>query len=169
MKKIFLSSAYKVKHKDISKANVIEKLSDDLRSKLVGVQNFVYARPETKCLVNDNLLYTGGFYYEEAPQEKLKFGECENVVNRELKEIDDCDIFIVSLLEYCAIASVTELIYAAFKDKKIIVFLSEKITQFKTEYEYWFPVITSLKMNNNVELIYVNDEIEIINYIKDNL
>ena len=43
----------------------------------------------------------------------------------------------------------------------------EKITQFKTKYEYWFPLITSMIINNKIEIIYVEKEEEIIDYINN--
>ena len=79
----------------------------------------------------------------------------------------DADIVLVSLLKYSAIASITELLYASFKNKKIIVFCDKNITRFETEYEYWFPLITSMIQNNNVQIVYVKNEEEIINYINN--
>ena len=108
-----------------------------------------------------------GFYYEKDKFQNCKYGECENTVKCELEQIDNSDIVFVSLLKYSAIASITELMYASFKNKKVIVFCDENITQFKTEYEYWFPLIAAMNVNENIEIKYVKTEDEILKYINN--
>lgn len=168
MIKIFFSSPYNIQHKDINPDNVLEMLGDDIRTKIIGdVKKFVYGSDGVKIKGNNNVLYLGGFYYEKEIFLDSKYGECENTVRCELEQIDRSDIVFVSLLKYSAIASVTELLYAGFKKKKIVVFCDKNITQFKTEYEYWFPLITSMFMDNNIKIIYVKNENEIVNYINN--
>lgn len=168
MIKIFFSSPYNIKHKDINPENALIKLKNDVRSKIIGdVKKFVYASEGVKIKKNKNILYLGGFYYEKNKFINGAYGECENTVRCELEQIDSADIVLVSLLKYSAIASITELIYASFKNKRIVVFCDKEITQFKTEYEYWFPLITSKLVNKNIEIIYVEDEKEIVDYINN--
>jgi len=169
MIKIFYSSPYNIQHKDISPNNAEELLKDDIRCKIIGnVKKFVYGNNGVKIKGNSDILYLGGFYYEKNKFLDNQYGECENTVRCELEQIDKSDIVFVSLLKYSAIASVTELLYASFKNKKIVVFCDKNVTQFKTEYEYWFPLITSMNINNNkIEIIYVEKEEEIINYINN--
>lgn len=166
MIKIFYSSAYNVQHKNINTNNALNMLKDDIRSKIIGnVKDFVYGSDGVKIAGNDKVLYLGGFYYEQEKYLDGKYGECENTVRCELDQIDDSDIVFVSLLKYSAIASITELLYASFKNKRIVVFCDKNITQFKTEYEYWFPLITSMMVDKKIEVVYVSSEDEIINYI----
>ena len=168
MIKIFFSSPYNVQHKYINQDNATEILKDDIRSKIIGnVKGFVYGSDGIKIKGNKNILYIGGFYYEKQKFLNNKYGECENVVRCELEQIDNADIVFVSLLKYSAIASITELLYASYKNKKIIVFCDKNTTQFETQYEYWFPLITSMLVDNNVEIIYVKNENEIIDYINN--
>ncbi len=167
MIKIFFSSPYNIRHKDINFDNVEEMLKNDIRTKIIGnVKDFVYGSEGVKILGNNNVLYLGGFYYE---QDKYcgEHGECENTVRCELEQIDRSDIVMVSLLNYSAIATITELLYASFKNKKIVVFCDKNITQFKVEYEYWFPLITSMYLDKKIEIVYVSCENEIINYINN--
>jgi hypothetical protein len=168
MIKIFYSSPYNIQHKNINPSNAEELLKDDIRSKIIGnVKEFIYGNDGIKIKGNSNILYLGGFYYEKNKFEDSKYGKCENTVRCELEQIDNSDIVFVSLLKYSAIASITEMIYASFKGKKIIAFCDKNITQFKTEYEYWFPLITSMIVNNSIEIVYVENEEEIINYINN--
>ena len=39
-----------------------------------------------------NVLYLGGFYYEQDKLVNNQYGECENVVRCELEQIDNADI-----------------------------------------------------------------------------
>ena len=163
MIKLFYSGTYKVRHEMINEDNVLELLKDDIRSKIVGnVKDTVYASDGVVIKNNKNILYIGGFYYEA--QDKSK-SICENVVNEELKQIDRCDIVVANLTKYSAIASVTEIIYAAFKQKKIVIFCDPTVTSYEVEGEYWLPILTCKQLNKNVEIKFVNSEEEIINYI----
>lgn len=168
MIKIFYSSPYQVKHKDINETNALEMLKDDIRSKIIGdVKGFVYGSDGVILKNNPQVLYLGGFYYEQTKFENTKYGECENTVKNELKQIEEADIVLISLLQYSAIATITELLYASFKNKKIVVFCSKDITQFKTEYEYWFPLITCMSICNDITIKYINKEEDIIDYINN--
>lgn len=163
MIKLFYSGTYKVRHEMINENNVLEMLKDDLRSKIVGnVKDTVYASSGVPIKHNKNVIYVGGFYYEK--QDKTKT-VCENVVSEELKQIDRCDLVVANLTKYSAIASVTELIYAASRNKKIVIFCDPKITSYKVEGEYWFPILTCKQLDNNVEVRFVNTEDEIVAYI----
>ena len=116
MIKLFYSGTYKVRHEMINEKNVLEMLKDDMRSKIVGnVKDTVYASDGVIIEKNKNVMYIGGFYYEKQDKNKTV---CENVVSEELKQIDRCDLVVANLTKYSAIASITEIIYAAFKQKK---------------------------------------------------
>lgn len=168
MIKIFYSSPYNVQHKYINPDNAEEMLKTDIRSKITGdVKKFVYGSDGVKIKDNDTVMYLGGFYYEQEKYMDGKYGECENTVKCELEQIDRADIVFVSLLKYSAIASITELLYASFKNKKVVVFCDRNITRFETQYEYWFPILTSMQIDNKIEVIYVESEDEIVNYIKN--
>ena len=163
MIKMFYSGTYKVRHEKINEDNVLEMLKDDIRSKIVGnVKDTVYASDGVTLKNNKNVMYIGGFYYEKQNKNK---SVCENVVTEELKQIDRCDLVIANLTKYSAIASITEIIYAAFKQKKIVIFCDPKVTSYEIEGEYWFPILTSKQLNKNIEVKFVNNEDEIINYV----
>ena len=149
MIKMFYSGTYKVRH--------------DIRSKIVGnVKDTVYASDGVTLKNNNNVMYIGGFYYEKQNKNK---SVCENVVIEELKQIDRCDLVVANLTKYSAIASITEIIYAAFKQKKIVIFCDPNVTSYEIEGEYWFPILTSKQLNKNIEVKFVNNEEEIINYV----
>lgn len=163
MIKIFYSGTYKVRHEMINEDNALEMLKDDMRSKIVGnVKDTVYASNGVPIKNNKNVMYVGGFYYEKQNKNK---SVCENVVSEELKQIDRCDIVIANLTKYSAIATITEILYASFKKKKIVIFCDSKVTSYEIKGEYWFPILTSKQLNKNIEVKFVNNEEEIINYV----
>lgn len=165
MIKMFYSGTYKVRHEEINEDNVLEKLKDDVRSKIVGdVAKTVYASDGVVLKNNKNVMYIGGFYYEK--QDKTK-SICENVVNEELKQIDSSDLIIANLTTYSAIASITEIVYAAFKQKKIVVFCNPDITSYEVEGEYWFPLIAIKKIDPYVEIRFVKSDEEIVKYVNE--
>ena len=122
MKKLFYSSAYNIKHSEITKDNAEEKLKDDIRAKMLGdVRKFVYGE-RSPLAINPDFLYIGGFYYEK---EDSNLTPCESTVKAELEEIEEADIIMISLLKYSSIATVTELIYAARRNS----YLDKEITK----------------------------------------
>lgn len=165
MIKLFYSGTYKVRHEMINKDNVLEMLKDDIRSKIVGnVKDTVYASDGVIIEKNKNVMYIGGFYYEKQDKNKTV---CENVVNEELKQIDRCDLLVANLTNYSAIASVTEILYAASKQKRIVIFCDPKMTNFTIESEYWFVILTAKKLDKNIEIKYITNEDDIISYINN--
>lgn len=163
MIRIFYSGTYKVRHELINKKNVLEMLKDDMRTKIVGnVKDTVYASDGVIINGNKNVMYVGGFYYEKEHANK---STCENVVYEELKQIDKCDLLVANLMNYSAIASITEIVYAAFKKKKVVIFCNPKVTSYEVEGEYWFPILTCKQINKNVEIKFIEDEDEIVEYI----
>lgn len=165
MIKMFYSGTYNVRHELINRDNVLEMLKDDLRSRIVGnVEDVVNNSSGVILKSNKNVMYVGGFYYEKEHPNKTT---CENVVYEELKQIDKCDLVIANLTKYSAIATVTEILYAAFNNKKIIIFCDPRITSYDVEGEYWFPIITSKELDKNVEVKFIENEDEIIKYINN--
>ena len=165
MIKLFYSGTYNVRHELVNEENVLEMLKDDIRTKIVGnVVDTVYASDGVIIKNNKNVMYIGGFDYEKNDNNKTV---CESVVEEELKEIDKCDIMVANLTKYSAIATITEIIYASFKKKKIVIFCDPNVTSYEVEGEYWFPILTCKKLNKNIEIIFIKNEQEIIGYINN--
>lgn len=165
MIKLFYSGTYNIRHELVNETNALELLKDDIRTKIVGnVKDFVYASDGIILNSNKNVMYIGGFYYEKNNDNK---SVCESVVDEELKEIDRCDLVVANLTKYSAIATITEIVYASFKNKKVIVFCDPNITSYEVEGEYWFPILTCKKINKNIEVKFIKNEDEIIEYINN--
>lgn len=165
MIKIFYSGTYGVRHELINRENVTKMLKDDVRSKIVGnVEDTIYGSDGVVIKGNKNVMYIGGFYYEKENPGKTT---CENVVYEELKQIDNCDLVIANLMNYSAIASVTEIIYAATKNKKIVIFCDPNVTSYEVEGEYWFPILTAKQLSKDVEVRFIHSVDEIVDYVNN--
>lgn len=163
MIKLFYSGTYCTRHELINKDNISELLKNDIRSKIVGdVYKTIYPSSGVVIKNNKNVEYIGGFYYEEKHEGK---STCESVVLEELKQIAKCDIVVANLTKYSAIATITEILYAAMHNKKTVIFCDPNITKHKIEGEYWFPILTAKELNKNIEIRYIENEEEIIDYI----
>ena len=165
MIKLFYSGTYKVRHELINENNICEMLKDDVRSKIVGnVKDTIYAQDGVIIKNNKNVMYVGGFYYEKNENNK---SICESVVDEELKQIDKCDLVVANLTKYSAIATITEIIYAAFKQKRIVIFCDPKVTSYEVEGEYWFPILACKKIDKKIDIIFIENEDEIVKYINN--
>ena len=113
MKTLFLGARYKVQHKDITEDNVVDMLSTDLRSKLMGnARAWIY--PSNLNIPGTDIRYVGGFYYESGD------GGQYSIVNSEMDEIDKADIVCLDFTKPHAIATIAELFYALKQNKEII-------------------------------------------------
>ena len=163
MIKLFYSGTYKVRHELINKNNICELLKDDMRSKIVGdVKDTIYASDGVVLKNNKNVKYIGGFYYEKENPNK---STCENVVCEELRQIDECDIIVANLMNYSAIASITEILYGAMKGKRVVIFCNPKITNYEVTGEYWFQILAAKEMDKNIEVKFTECEDDIVDYI----
>jgi hypothetical protein len=167
MIKMFVGSTYDVRHENINKDNCTKMLESDIRSRLIGdVNKFVYGGKSIILKSNNNIEYIGGFYYEQIPKSFISSNNCDYIVEAELRQIDASDLVVIILMNYSAIATITELMYASFNKKRTIIFCNPKITKFEVEGEYWFPINAALRTNKeNINVVFVQDTDEIIDYI----
>lgn len=119
---------------------------------------------------NGNLKYQyiGPFYNEKASNGELTSSICDEVVAAENELVRNCDIFAVYLDENYSPGSITELTYAAILNKKIIIFYKkESNIKYEMKSTNWYPIINAKKFADNVEIIAVNDQEEIIDYLRN--
>lgn len=152
------------------KNNKNGKLSfkNDFRSKLLGNEDKLLDY-NFKSYIYDKYQYLGPFYNEKASNGNLTNTECESVVKCENLLIDRCDIFIAYIDEEKSPGTITELTYAAFKNKKIIVFYKpDKNNKYKIATDSWYPIISAQEVvgKEKIKITPVNNEDEIINILR---
>ena len=161
MIKLFYSGIYASPHSQITKKNIKEKLHDDVRSHLVdNINDVLYYSKKGVLTKNPNVLYMGGFYFEKSHKSITK-----GIVNSELSEILYSDLIVVNLLGNNAIASISELLYAASQNKQIEVFVKNTPNPFTVTSQYWFPIFTAIKLNKSINIHKVSSNQDVINFI----
>lgn len=169
MRTLFLGARYKVQHKDITRENVVEKLKDDIRSKLMAGCPRAWVYPSSNLIIpGTDIIYVGGFYYENGG------GSTVSIVQEEMDEIDRADIVCLDFTKRHAISTIAELFYAMKQNKEVHVFIDPVLTSGEITSEYWFIFNAVDRMYSadgvscpkNLIRHYVSSEEEIINIIK---
>lgn len=107
--------------------------------------------------------YIGPFYNEKASDGQLTSSVCEEVVNTENNLIKKCDVFAIFLNETYSPGSISELIYAATLNKRIIIYyIKESDISYEMKSSNWYPIITAKSLADNVKIIEVTNSDEII-------
>lgn len=166
---LFLSADYGVQHKYVNKKNVVTLMQNNIRNKLLkNPKNFAFENEGNYINKRNRLKYIGGFYYYflSGENNNNEFAEHELLTNSMIEKLESADIVVSIFDAYERIGVVSELLYAAFRNKKTIVFYYDNITKFQKEFEYWYPIILAQNINPEIELIKVEKEDEIVKYIK---
>lgn len=158
-----------------------EKLSNgsfsfcgDFRSKLIGMEED-FVNFNNHSFIQDRngnikYQYLGPFYNEKASDGSLTSTICDEVVRTENDLIDKCDIFIAYLDKNLSPGSISELIYAAFKGKKIIIYYEkEDSVSYELKSSNWYPIVTAKQLigEENIEVYCVESDSNIIDLIKE--
>lgn len=149
-------------------------LKDDFRAKLfcdeekfTNFNNHSFIKDKNNQIVYQ---YLGPFYNEKASDGSLTSTACEEVVRTENALIDRCDIFAIYLDQHLSPGSITELTYASFKNKKIIIFyqVEDDIT-YELKSSNWYPIVSAIQVSgsDHVKVIPVHNENEVLKYFKD--
>ncbi|MBQ5690140.1 MAG: hypothetical protein IIV24_01470 [Alistipes sp.] len=111
--------------------------AEDYRSKLLGgADKMLYG--EGELVIKDGISYIGPYYFETEDM------EAEDIVAIELEMINRCTDAIFVLDEADCPGTITELLYAAMRGKRIHIFYKEHPSHEETESELhtpcWFPI-----------------------------
>jgi hypothetical protein len=166
--KLFIGSTYNVKHSEINEENVLQKLNDDIRSKLIGTKEFVYGGERIFLKDYPNIEYVGGFYYEETPTDFVSKNSVDYIVEAELRAIEKADIVVIVLNKYSAIATISEMLFAASYKKQTYIICNPNITWFEVQGEYWFPITTAQRENpDKTEVLSVENQEQLMETLKN--
>lgn len=154
--------------------NGLFSFCNDFRSKLIGVEeDFVNFNNHSFIVGKDGNIkyqYLGPFYNEKASDGSLTSTVCDEVVRTENTLIDKCDIFIAYLDKDLSPGSISELIYAAFKGKKIIIYYErEDSISYELKSSNWYPIVTAKQLvgEENIEVYCIDSALNIIDLIRE--
>lgn len=147
---------------------------NDFRSRLIGDDKLFVDFNNKTFVYNEagipTAQYIGPFYNEKASDGTLTSDICDEVVQTENKLIDRCNIFIAYFDEIISPGGITELIYAAFKKKAVVIFFKlEDDVKYELKTSCWYPITTVKQLNTHTEVYPVKNENDVIKYIKSEI
>lgn len=165
--KLFISAAFDLKHGEYSEKEAMYKLENDVRRKILGDVKYFLRKPkENRCLsYNTDITYVGGYYYyDDYKCDTLE--SCKDLIDIQLKEIDEADLVVVIIDRYSAISTMSELLYAAYRNKQIIIFADPKICMLDINSKYWYAIEIAKTLDDNITFTNYNEISEVKDYLK---
>lgn len=164
MEKIYFAGKFNLL-KDKSKT-LAERLVNDYRSIILGEsKKLTYA--DENLRLNNDYIYKGPFYCEQASNGDFTSTDCNVVLNAEYEAVKDCDIYFAVFDEHFSVGTIVELEWAIQMNKKIIIFYKEEASNYQIKSDYWFAIADALKRGKNVKVNSFNNINEVINKIKE--
>ena len=164
--KVYIAAKFKLQ----GNGSLADKLKNDIRSLILESSKKLTINTGYVKIPYSKSLYTGPFYCEQASNGNYTSTDCNTVVTEELKAVANSDVFIVYLDENYSCGSITELIYAAEHNKKIvIIYKEESDIKYETKSEHWFAITAVKQLSKNVIIKQVKDDYEAVQEIKNYL
>ena len=164
MKKIYFAGKFNI-IKD-KKLSLEKRLVNDFRAQILGnSKKLTYADENTK--LNENYIYKGPFYCEQASNGDFTSTDCNVVLNSEYKAVSESDIYFAVFDENFSVGTIVELGWAIDLNKQIIIFYKEEASNYQIKSEYWFAIADAMKRSNKIKVYKFNNIKEVINEIKE--
>ena len=165
MKKVYFAGKFNlIKDKTLT---LEERLENDFRSILLGSsRKLIFANDNLK--LNELYQYLGPFYCEQASNGDYTSTDCNVVLDKEKKAVEDCDIYLAVFGENFSVGTIVELSWALNLEKEIIILYKEEESAYQIKSDYWFAIADAIKRSKNIKIFkYDNEEnlVKIINSI----
>lgn len=166
--KLFISAAFDSKHGEFSEEEAIYKLRNDVRSKILGDVKYFLRKPKkNRCLsYNTDITYVGGYYYYD-DYNCNTFESCDALIDIQLGELDEADLVVVIIDRYSAISTMSELLYAAYKNKEIVIFADPNICKLDINSKYWYAIEMAKTLDDNITFINYDGIEDVKIYLKE--
>lgn len=112
---------------------------------------------------NKSLEYIGGFFHETRCDSK---NECDDILDAKISRLEEADLVVVILNNETDITTFSELIYASFLNKEIVVFANPNHLRFDKNYSGWYTFVLCKELNENITFINDIKPETIIKYLK---
>ena len=158
MRKVYFAGKFNlINDKSLS---LKERLVNDFRSILLG-DSYLLTYSKDNLKLNENYIYMGPFYCEQASNGDFTSTDCNVVLENEYKAVIDSDIYVVVFGDSFSVGSIVELNWALENNKEIVIIYKEEKSKYTIKSEYWFAIANALKRSNNVKLYKYSDDFEI--------
>lgn len=163
MKKIYFAGKFNLlKDKSLP---LEERLVNDFRAIILGTpKKLTYA--DEKVEINNQYIYQGPFYCEQASNGDFTSTDCNVVIESEYKAVNKSDIYFALFDENFSVGTIVELAWAIDMDKKIIIFYKEEESSYQIKSEYWFAIADAMKRSKNVKVYKFREIEEVIQEIE---
>ena len=166
MKKVYFAGKFNLlSDKTLSLA---ERLVNDFRSKILGDSKLL-TFAEDNLKLNDNYIFSGPFYCEQASNGDFTSNDCNVVLNEEKKAVSNCDIYLAVFGEKFSVGTIVELGWALNLDKEIVILYQEEESVYQIKSEYWFAIADGLNQSNKIKVFKYKKEEEIVDIINKEL
>lgn len=149
MKKIYFAGKFnliKDKKKPLS-----ERLVNDFRSIILGdSKKLTYAEDNLK--INDQYVYSGPFYCEQASNGDYTSTDCNTVLSVEFDSVKNCDIYFALLDESFSVGTIVELGWALVMNKNIVIYYKEEDSKYQIKSDYWFAIGDAINRSKNIKV-----------------
>lgn len=144
----------------------------DFRSQLIGIEeDFINFNAHSFIRNEDGeavAQYLGPFWNEKASDGTLTSDACNQVVSTENMLIEKCDIFVAYFDEILSPGGITEMMYALYLKKRIIIFFkTEEDIRYSMKSSAWYPITFAMQIDNSINPIPVIDSYEVKSKIAD--
>jgi|GEM_PF-4961023 len=167
-KKVFVCSSYSTTHNLYGDKQVISKLENDIRCKLLGNVNSFLSAPKSSEEIffpcNNSLRYIGSFFHETLCDSK---NECEDILDAKISRLEESDLVIVILDSPSDVSTFSELLYATFLNKEIIIFANPNYFRLDKNYKGWYTFVLCHELNENITFINDTKIDTITRYLKN--
>lgn len=164
MKKVYLAGKFKML-KD-SNLSLSERLVNDFRSILLGDAKLLTLAQDNLQL-NDNYIYNGPFYCEQASNGDYTSTDCKVVLDNEYKAVLDSDIYIAVFGDKFSVGTIVELDWALDNDKDIVILYKEEESEYTIKSDYWFAIANALKKRRDIQLYKYKDDMEMVKCLRE--
>lgn len=137
MKKVYFTGKFNL-NKDKT-LELSERLKNDYRALLLGDSKLM-TKTIKDLKLNENIIYSGPFYCEEASNGDFTSTDCNVVLNSKYDYVKNCDLFVVVFDQRFSVGSVVELDWALQLDKEIIILNQEEDSNYTIKSDYWFSI-----------------------------
>ena len=163
MKKIYFAGKFnKIKDHSLS---LEKQLVNDFRSQLLGSSRLLtYA--SDNLIVNNQFIYTGPFYCEQASNGDYTSTDCNIVIDTEFEAVKKSDQIIIVFNESFSAGSIVELGWAINLDKEIKIIYQKEKSIYQIKSEYWFAIADAIKRGNKVDIYQYKNKEDLLPLIK---
>lgn len=164
MKKVYFAGKFDLlKDKSLS---LKERLVHDFRSILLG-DSYLLTFAQENLKLNDDYIYAGPFYCEQASNGDYTSTDCNVVLENEYDAVLNSDIYIAVFGENFSVGTIVELDWALDCNKDVVILYQEEDSNYTIKSEYWFAIANALRRKKDIKIYKYKNVSEINEILKE--